>query len=708
VECYQKANYRISVIHIQPEHPDIVGFLSGTAAMQQEEANRLDVLRRYGVLDTPCEEAFDRFARMAACHFHTTVGLVSFVDDARQWHKATFGLDEQEISRSQGFCHDVIQQDEVTVILDARNDPRFLEHPRVTGAPHIRFFVAAPIVTAEGCRLGMVAAFDRHRRRKVSTTDRRFLADLAAIVVHELEERLATQTVEREIAARRRIEDELEITNTRFRLAIANSPVVLCTEDRDLRYTWIANPPGSMPPEAFLGKTCEEIWPPDLARDLSALKRRALEQATVVRGSVHLLIGDRRHRFDVTYEPLFDRGTVVGVSGAAVDVTERHEAHEALKRALDFAKEAEADKARFLAAASHDLRQPVQSLFLLVDVLRNAVEGEPAARTVEAAWEATKALRGLLDSLLDIARLDAGLVSPQVMPIPLQPLLERLAGEAQPEAARKGLRLRTVPTRAAVSSDAVLLERILRNLVENALRYTDRGGILLGCRRRGEHLRIEVVDTGRGIPAEKIDEVFKEFVQLENDERDRRKGIGLGLAIVRRLAALLGHRVDVRSRLGHGTRFSVELYGGHLRPMCADSKHLPRHLEGRVLVIEDEAEVAQALAVGLEQAGLQVVLAANAEQALFSPADAQPDVIIADFRLRGGRTGLQAIEAVRDHFGTAIPGVLLTGDTSLESLKQAGASGSPLLHKPVTLDQLLDVVGKNLSSSRAKHSRHQV
>ncbi len=677
------------------------------AAMQQEEAHRLDVLRRYGILDTPREEAFDRVARMAAWHFHTPVGLVSFVDDARQWHKATYGLDEQEISRSHGFCRDVIRKSTVTVILDARKDPRFRVHPQVTGFPHIRFLVAAPIIAAEGCRLGMVAALDRHQRRKVSKTDRQFLVDLAAIVAQGLEERLATQMVTREAATRRRIESELEVTNTRFRLAITNSPVVLCTEDRDLRYTWIANPPGSTSPEAFLGKTCEEIWAPELARDLSALKRRALEQTTVVRGSVHLLIGDCRHRFDVTYEPLYDHGAIVGVSGAAVDVTERHEAQEALKRALDGANEAEAAKAHFLAAASHDLRQPIQSLFLLVDVLRNALRGQPAARTAEAAWEAVNALRGLLDSLLDISRLDAGLILPQIASFPLQPLFERLTGEARPEATRKGLRLRTVATRAAVSSDPVLLERILRNLIENAIRYTDRGGVVLGCRHRGAVLRIEVVDTGRGIPAEKIDEVFREFVQLGNEERDRRKGLGLGLAIVRRLAGLLGHRVDLRSCPGRGTRISVELYRRHVSPICAAPKNASRHLEGRVLVVEDDIEVAQAMAAGLQQAGLQVVLAASAEQALASLAGTQPDVIIADFRLRGGCTGPQAIKMVRDQFGTAIPGVLLTGDTSLESLKQAEASGSPLLHKPAPLDRLLNVIGEQLSSSPGKRHRCQ-
>lgn len=660
-----------------------------------DETQRLNVLRRYGVLDTPPEEIFERVVRMAATMFHAPIATVTFVDEARQWFKAVHGLDVRETGRDVALCHYTIMQDDVMVVLDATKDDRFRNNPLVTRDPNIRFYAGAPLIASGGWRLGTVSVIDRKPRRQVPQGQRQFLRDLAAQVIHDLEVRLAARDYRQEIERRQVVERELDLANSRFRLAIANSPVILCASDRDLRYTWTVNLPPPLRDVDFIGKCDTDLWPTEMARELTALKRQALEERRVVRGEVRMTIEGRELIFDATYEPLYERGRVVGTSGAAFDITDRIEAQNSVNRSLERAKTADAAKGMFLAAASHDLRQPVQSLFLLLGVLRSKLKDHPASKVAETAHEALEALRGLLDDLLDISRLEAGLVVPKQVPVPLQPLISRLACEAGIQAAAKNLRFHHLCRDKTVLSDPVLLERILRNLIDNAVRYTDSGGVLLGCRAREGTVRIEVIDTGHGIPTDRMEQVFEEFTQLENPERDRRKGLGLGLAIVRRLSTLLGHRLDVRSRPGRGTCFALTLPALPAVLPTVEPASL-RQFHGRVLVIDDESQVAQSLAIGLEQAGLTVLTAGSADDAVAQLSGSPPDAILADLRLRGGQTGLDAVARIRAFLGEPIPAVLITGDTSPERLAMAEASGCTLLHKPVPLEKLLMVVGRVL------------
>jgi two-component system, sensor histidine kinase len=364
----------------------------------------------------------------------------------------------------------------------------------------------------------------------------------------------------------------------------------------------------------------------------------------------------------------------------------------AARQALAKAEAANDMKARFMAAASHDLRQPVQSLVLFSELLDKAARRTVTPELVGGIIHAVEALRLLLDGMLDVARLDAGLIEVEARPVPLRELLQPLEAEYAPRAAARGLTFKVVPTRAWIDSDPVLVTRMLRNLVENALKYTLSGGILVGCRRRGADVVVQICDTGIGIPKDRLKDIFEEYVQVGNPERDRAKGLGLGLSIVERLAALLGHRIEVRSAAGRGSTFALvmkrheaaALAAGTAAAMAEAASHCDR---GRVVLIDDDRAVLASLETALAAAGWEVTTAESADEALMADAEA-PDVIVADYRLRDGRTGIEAISAVRAAHGQALPAVILTGDTAPERLREAEGTACTLLHKPVTIATL--------------------
>lgn len=367
-------------------------------------------------------------------------------------------------------------------------------------------------------------------------------------------------------------------------------------------------------------------------------------------------------------------------------------------------------KSRFLAAASHDLRQPLHALSLLVEALRERVPEGEAKRLAEHIESSASTMESLLNALLDLSRLDAGVVEARPECFPLDRVFANVERQFAPVAAIKGLRLVVRHTRAWVYSDPALLERILANLVSNALRYTDAGGVLVGARRvQKDWLRLEVWDTGKGIPPEFQAKVFEEYFQLANPERHRDKGLGLGLAIVSRLARLLGSSVQVRSRLGKGSCFNLRFARCHARAEEAPkpvAKRVAMPLEhALVAFIDDDESILEAMVDVFDHWGVALAAGEDGAQVRreLEELGRRPDVILSDYRLREGRTGIEAIATLREAFGP-IPAALITGDTAPETIQAIRQSGLPLLHKPLKPAKLRAFLSHLLAETSAHPS----
>lgn len=363
---------------------------------------------------------------------------------------------------------------------------------------------------------------------------------------------------------------------------------------------------------------------------------------------------------------------------------------EQTERALDAQRAAESAnmaKSKFLAAASHDLRQPMHALTLLAGALVEEERADELRALTRHIVRSVEALEMLFNALLDISKLDAGITQPNSRDFPVEQLFERLRSDFSQMAASKYLSFHMRPTRAVVHADMQLLEQILRNLLTNAVRYTESGGILVGCRRRGEGWRIDVVDTGIGIPPEEREKVFDEFYQIGNRARDRSQGLGLGLAIVRRLAGLMKLAIAVNSRPGHGTVFSVTLPAGTGEVEEVVEVRTPgiSFDMRRILVVDDEADVRMALALLLVGWGCDVLEAESYEQAVdeMQAGAWRPELAIVDLRLRGEETGIVLLDWLRAHVNNDLLGIIITGDIAAERLSDVKSSGYTLLHKPV-------------------------
>ena len=355
---------------------------------------------------------------------------------------------------------------------------------------------------------------------------------------------------------------------------------------------------------------------------------------------------------------------------------------------IDSAERANVARSRFFAAASHDLRQPMHALSLFVSALKARNRQPEVADLVSHIEDATASMAELFNALLDISRLDAGVIEARPVHFPLQPLLDALDSQFAPLAAEKGLRFRIRPCNGSLYSDPLLLKRILTNLISNAIRHSDDGGVLVGCRKSGDLLKIGVWDTGRGIPTDQLASIFQEFVQLHNPERDRRRGLGLGLAIVSRLALLLDHRLELRSQPGCGSCFSIDVPAGNpdlaLAPVVSSSSGmLPA--DTLVVLVDDDHAILHGMAELFDSWNIDLVAAPNAEDILHWLAGLArvPDVIVSDYRLPGDNDGLEVIAQLRRHFGRDIPAIVITGDTAPETLARISQAGFPALNKPL-------------------------
>ncbi|MBK7616903.1 MAG: response regulator [Burkholderiales bacterium] len=355
------------------------------------------------------------------------------------------------------------------------------------------------------------------------------------------------------------------------------------------------------------------------------------------------------------------------------------------------AEQANAAKSKFLAAASHDLRQPIHAQGLFLEVLAHTALDAQQRELLASAGAAREASAEMLNTLLDFSRIEAGVVQPQVQAFRVQNLLNKIEREFVQQADAKGLAYRSRESALVLQSDPALVELILRNLVSNAIQYTQHGGLLVTCRRRGEQALLEVWDTGMGIAASQQAEVFREFHQLGNPERDRSKGLGLGLAIVNGLAHTLGHAVSLSSSPQRGSVFRLALPlapGSAPAVLPAPEDNAAWQSQRRVLVIDDDAQVREGMLHLLRDWGCLCDAASTVDEALVLAQNTRPDLVISDYRLGEQRTGIEAIAALRALVGGVLPGLLITGDTAPDRLREATASGIPLLHKPVSTSQL--------------------
>ena len=399
-----------------------------------------------------------------------------------------------------------------------------------------------------------------------------------------------------------------------------------------------------------------------------------------------------------------------GIEGVVItftDITDRKHTTKALEAARQQADLANVAKSRFLAAASHDLRQPLQTLTLLHSLLVKHAEGETAGKIVARFEQTLDAMSGMLNTLLDINQIEAGTVHAEISSFPLNTLFDRLRDEFAFHAQAQGISLHVVPCHLSIQSDPRLLDQIIRNLLSNALKYTPRGRVILGCRRRNGVVSIEVWDTGIGIPAAETKSIFDEYHQLNNAARERRLGLGLGLSISQRLARLLKHRIRVRSEPGKGSVFTVDVGAAveestsTVMPQPAkvtDETVAAPNRTGAILVIEDDPEVRSLLELILTDEGHRAAAARDGTAALewVTRDTFRPDLILADYNLPNGMNGLEVATKLRETLCRQIPTIILTGDISTETLKAIALKQCAQLNKPVQVNTLSQLIQRLL------------
>jgi two-component system CheB/CheR fusion protein len=403
---------------------------------------------------------------------------------------------------------------------------------------------------------------------------------------------------------------------------------------------------------------------------------------------------------------------VAGIVITFTDITQQRKDKLAVTAAQMESERANMGKSRFLAAASHDLRQPLQTLTLLNSLLVKVAEGEKAQSLLKRMDETTNAMGSILDTLLDINQLDAGMMNPVMENFAINTLLQKLSKEFADIAKARGLSLRMVPCSLYVRTDPKILEQMIRNLLSNALKYTKKGGVLLGCRRHKNSLSIEIWDSGLGIAKAELAAIFDEYHQVDNAARERSRGLGLGLTIVQRLADLLGHRIAVRSSHGKGSVFAI------ITEICNPPTHvldipaeitLPHdataaaRLTGNILVIDDDPDIRQLLAMFLQAEGHHAAAADSGEAALalVTTGAITPDLVIIDYNLPDCINGLQIVAQLQAMLQKKLAVIVCTGDISTGTLQNIALHNYVRMSKPMRLSEMNDVIQRLLSTQQA-------
>lgn len=379
-----------------------------------------------------------------------------------------------------------------------------------------------------------------------------------------------------------------------------------------------------------------------------------------------------------------------GETVICLDITTAQRNERALRKARDAASAADQSKSRFLRAANHDLRQPLAALKILIYTCISAREEAERQQALHAMEVSVAIMEDLLGALLNIGQLDAGRIRPSVQTFQLSAILERLRIQFDHQAREKGLELRIIPSTAAVVSDRVLLERILSNFVSNAIRYTEVGRVVIGCKRAGNHIRVHVIDTGPGIASEFREEIFEEFFRISKHQDRRRHSLGLGLNISRRLAEILGHRIELATIPGRGSDFSIDMPVGNIWHSTIGEPEISEQIGGEFaglacLLLEDDPHVREALSALLQRWGITVLNLIDLGDIPGSLAalEREPDIIVTDYRLNREFLGTEIVNELNDLLEKPCPALVITADTGPELIASIRAEGYPVLIKPV-------------------------
>lgn len=524
--------------------------------------------------------------------------------------------------------------------------------------------------------------------------------------------RPALLSVFHDITERKRQEQELARSVERMRLITESVPALIAYIDRQDRIRFVNREYEKrfrVDRTVLEGRAFLDVIGDHAGRILQPLHRRALAGHPVnFSGEIPFDTLGVRH-CQVYLTPHRDAtGEITGCFVLINDVTDLKAVESELRQAWETAEQASQAKAQFFAAASHDLRQPFQAMRLFFHLLLSRLNDPGQQELAEKMQEAMGVGERLIEALLDVSTLEAGTVKPQIGWISARDFLDRIGREFEAQAGARGLAFRVRAVGGWIASDEALLHRMVSNLLANALRYTRHGKVLLGARHRGGNLRIEVWDTGVGIPQDKQQAVFEDFYQIDNPDRDRTRGLGLGLSIVARMARLLGHRVEVCSRPGKGSLFAIT---APLSPIPIEPPVVPHSdtfllgpLQGTVIVIENEPIVLFGIRALFEQWGYDVISAETTDEVIdvMDRQDVDPELIVADLRLRGNETGLEGIGRIRDRLGRFVPGLILTGDTDANIHLAAEINGTLLAHKPITPEKLRGAVVRALSMGMGK------
>lgn len=494
----------------------------------------------------------------------------------------------------------------------------------------------------------------------------------------------------RDITERKRTEETLMHSEQRIRDMSDAAGVYLWEVDANIVYTYVSSRSTHVKgysPADLLGHSPMEFMPEEDIQSVGDIVGRAIASGSTFRLQHRDVTRDGKVLWEEVYgAPYFDENRgLLGLRGTGMDINARKSIEAELIAAKQAAENANLAKSRFLAAASHDLRQPLSALTLFVGVLKKMVPAscDTVASKIDICIES---LNELLTDLLDISKLDARVVTPKVFDFSVDDLLATLVSTQLSDAEIKGLRLRVRRCSVFTRTDPLLLKRILANLLSNAIRYTDLGGVLIACRRYQGKQWIEVWDTGIGIPADSTSVIFEEFKQLGDESRSR--GSGLGLAIAAKTAALLGLEIRLKSRPGRGSMFAVELPAGRASTTEASPSTLPTTRALKIALVEDNLLVLQSLALTLECHGHQVIAAQSGAELLEKLGEHEPDMVISDYRLARSETGFDVIKRMRDIFGDTLPALLITGDTDPALVRSMADRGITILYKPLQIDAL--------------------